>query len=388
MVAVAVIVRATSSLGFAARRARLTDWPGGARSVDRAAAKLDESATGARTKKMDALSEILRSVKLAGAMFFNAEASQPWGVRAPSSRTLGRYLAPDASHVIEFHLVTRGGGYIRVGEETTPFSAGDIVIVPHGDPHEMGNGIGAEFIDGEQSLPKLLSGGLSFSRFGGGGGEPTRLICGYLACEAGLIRPVIAGLPRVVRVHIRNDAAGEWLENSIVHAVDRAVAVEPGSDVILARLAEVLFAEALQRYVNQLPPGRTGWLAGAGDATVGRSLAALHRRPAHSWTLDELAREAGVSRSALTERFARMLGQSPIAYLADWRLELGADALRTTSRSVLQVATEVGYESEAAFNRAFKRRFGKPPAQYRRAFREQRRTAAAVRPAAEALRAG
>jgi AraC-like DNA-binding protein len=338
---------------------------------------------------MDALSEILRSVKLSGAMFYNAECSLPWRVRVPSAHTLGRYVAPDATHVIEFHLVTKGSGYIRVGAETTLFSAGDIVMVPHGDPHEMGNGSGAELIDAEYSLPRLLAGGVERSRFGGGGQE-TWLICGYLACEAGLFRPVLAGLPHVVRVHIRNDAAGEWLENSITHAVERAQAVAPapGSDVILARLAEVLFAEALQRYVNQLPPGRTGWLAGAGDPTVGRSLAALHRRPAHSWTLDELAQEAGVSRSALTERFARMLGQSPIAYLADWRLELGAEALRSTSRSVLQVAAEVGYESEAAFNRAFKRRFGKPPAQYRRAFREQRRTAAAVRQAQRERRTG
>jgi transcriptional regulator GlxA family with amidase domain len=192
-----------------------------------------------------------------------------------------------------------------------------------------------------------------------------------------LIRPVLAGLPRVVRVHLRNDRAGEWLENSITHAVERAAAAAPGSDAILGRLAEVLFAEALQRYVTQLPRGRTGWLAGAGDETVGRSLAALHRQPGYAWTLDQLAKEAAVSRSALTERFARYLGQSPMAYLADWRIELGAEALRTSSRSVLQVASDVGYESEAAFNRAFKRRFGQPPAQYRRTMRDQRRTAQA-----------
>ena len=310
---------------------------------------------------MDALSEILRSVKLSGAMFFNAECSLPWCVNTPSSRTLGSYLTPAASHVIEFHLVTSGRGYIRVGGETTPFSAGDILMIPHGDAHVMGNGTGAEAVDGALALPELLTGGLKLSRLGGGGGEQTRLICGYLACEAGLIQPVLAGLPRVVRVHIRNDAAGEWLEQSILHAVDRAVAVEPGSDVILARLSEVLFAETLQRYVSQLPVGRTGWLAGAGDASVGRSLAALHRQPAHPWTLDELAQEASASRSAFTERFARLIGQSPMAYLADWRLELGAEALRSTSRSVLQVAAQVGYESEAAFNRAFKRAYGTAP---------------------------
>ena len=327
---------------------------------------------------MDALSELLRTVKLSGAMFFDAEGSKPWRVHAPPSKKLGRYVAANASHVIEFHLVVEGSGYIRVGEEMTPFAAGDLLMVPHGDAHEMGNGTGAPVEDISDALPLLLQGGIKHSRFGGGG-EQTRFVCGYFACEAGLIQPVLAGLPRVVRVHIRNDRAGEWLEKSVVHAVERAQSAAPGSDVILARLAEVLFAEALQRWVSQLPTGRTGWLAGAGDATVGKSLAALHRRPAHPWTLDELAAEAGVSRSALTERFAKYLGQSPMAYLADWRLELGAEALRTTSRSVIQIAGEVGYESEAAFNRAFKKRFGSPPAQYRRATREQRRARAAER---------
>jgi AraC-like DNA-binding protein len=250
-------------------------------------------------------------------------------------------------------------------------------MIPHGDPHVMGNGSGVEPVDSSSSLPELLTGGVLRARLGPAGGEETHLICGYLACEAALIRPVLTGLPRVVRVHLRNDRSGEWLENSIAHAVERAASAAPGSAVILARLAEVLFADALQRWVTQLPPGRSGWLAGAADATVGRSLAALHRRPAHSWTLDELAQTAGASRSALTEKFARYLGQSPMAYLTDWRLELGAEALRATSRSVLQVAAEVGYESEAAFNRAFKRRFGKPPAQFRRAAREQRRSAVA-----------
>jgi AraC-like DNA-binding protein len=322
---------------------------------------------------VDALSEVLRAVKLSGAMFYVAECAKPWCVLAPPGRKLGRYVAPNASHLIEFHLATRGSGYVRVGEETMPFSAGDLFMIPHGDAHVMGNGTGVEPLDTSDSLAALLAGGLSPQRIGREGGEETHLVCGYLACDAALIRPVLAGLPCIVRVHLRNDRAGEWLENSIVHAVERAASNVPGSDVILARLAEVLFAEALQRYVAQLPRERTGWLAGAADATVGRSLAALHRRPAHPWTLDELASDAGISRSALTERFARYLGQSPMAYLTDWLLELGAEALRTTSRSVLQVAADVGYESEAAFNRAFKRRFGKPPAQYRRAVRAERK---------------
>jgi AraC-like DNA-binding protein len=320
---------------------------------------------------MDALSELLRAVKLSGALFFNAEGSKPWRIRAASSRDLARCLACEASHVIEFHLVVHGEGYIRVGDETTPFAAGDLLMMPHGDEHEMGNGTGCELTDSSAAETLLREPGIHCVRFGGGG-EGTRFICGYLGCEAGLIRPLLAGLPRVVRVHLRTDGAGEWLEKSICHAVERASVGAPASDVITARLAEVLFAEALQRYLRQLPPGRTGWLAGSGDAAVGRSLAALHRRPAYPWTLDELAQQAAVSRSALTDKFARYLSQSPMAYLTDWRLELGADALRASSRSVVQVAADVGYESEAAFNRAFKRRFGKPPGEYRREARQGR----------------
>jgi AraC-like DNA-binding protein len=332
---------------------------------------------------MDALSELLKVVKLSGAMFFNAECTAPWCIRSPPSHRFGPYIAQAANHIIEFHLLAEGRGYVRVGQETTPLVAGDIVMIPHGDPHYMGNGAAAETIDAEADMAAIFAKRLELVPLGGGG-ESTRLICGYLACEARLIQPVLAGLPRVIRVNIRSDPAGQWLENSIRHAVSQAASAPPGGEVILARLAEVLFTETLRRYLLMLPPGRTGWLAGAGDATVGRSLAVLHGNPQHSWTLDELAREAGVSRSALTERFARYLGQSPMAYLADWRLELGAEYLRTTSRSVFQIAVEVGYDSEAAFNRAFKRRFGKPPAQYRKALREQTRE----RPASSIHRAG
>ena len=161
----------------------------------------------------------------------------------------------------------------------------------------------------------------------------------------------------------------ESLERMVGHAVEQVASGVPGSDVIVARLAEVLFAEALRRYVLQLPPQRTGWLAGAADPNVGRALAEMHQRPAYAWTLEELADVAGVSRSTLGERFARYLGQGPMAYLADWRLELAAESLRTTSRSVLNIAGDVGYESEAAFNRAFKRRFALPPARYRKSLR-------------------
>ena len=319
---------------------------------------------------MDALSELLRVVKLSGALFYKSRCTAPWCFRAPQSTAFLPYVAPDATRIIEFHYISEGRAYVRVGEETTPLEAGDVVMIPHGDAHSMGNGSGGRLLDGKTALNSLMTGQIQLAEFGGGG-ELTGLICGYLACDADLIKPVLAGLPRALRVNLRSDASGEWFENTLRHAVDQAAAVLPGSQVILAHLAEVLFAEVLRRYLLSLPTGRTGWLAGAGDQAVGRGLAALHRRPGHPWSLEELAREAGVSRSALTERFTRYLGVAPMSYLTEWRLELGAEALRTSSRSVQNIALEVGYESEAAFNRAFKRKFAAPPARYRREWRER-----------------
>lgn len=319
---------------------------------------------------MDALSELLRVVKLSGALFYQSRCSAPWCLNAPRSSAFAPYVMPHATHIIEFHHISAGRAYVRVGEETTPLEAGDVVMIPHGDAHQMGNGTGGSTIDGKAALPALMSGRVHLASFGGGG-EETGLICGYLACDADLIKPVLSGLPRVLRVNLRTDQSGEWFENTLRHAVEQAAAAAPGSAVFLAHLAEALFADVLRRYLASLPEGRTGWLAGAGDHAVGRALAAMHRQPSHDWSLDELAREARLSRSALTERFTRYLGTAPMSYLTDWRLELGAEALRTTSRSVQSVAIEVGYESEAAFNRAFKRRFAIPPARYRRLSRER-----------------
>jgi AraC-like DNA-binding protein len=319
---------------------------------------------------MDALSELLRVVKLSGALFYKSRCTAPWCLNAPPSSAFTPYVAPHATHIIEFHHISSGRAFVRVGQETTPLEAGDIVMIPHGDAHQMGNGSGATPIDGDAALPALMSGEVHLSEFGGGG-EETGLVCGYLACDADLIKPVLTGLPRVLRVNLRVDKSGEWFENTLGHAVEQAAAARPGSAVFLAHLAEALFADVLRRYLMSLPEGRTGWLAGSGDPAVGRALAELHRRPAHDWSLDELAREVGVSRSVLTERFTRYLGVAPMSYLTDWRLELGAEGLRTTSRSVQAIAIDVGYESEAAFNRAFKRRFSEPPARYRREWRQR-----------------
>jgi transcriptional regulator GlxA family with amidase domain len=186
-----------------------------------------------------------------------------------------------------------------------------------------------------------------------------------MTCDPYLSRPILSGLPPVFKVNIRTDRAGQWLENSILHLVEEAASGRIGSDAMLAKLSEALFVDTLRRYVASLPEQQIGWLSAARDPIVGKSLGLLHSRIAHPWTIAELAEEVGVSRSALVERFTRYLAEPPMTYLTRWRLELAARSLERTSRGVADIAADVGYESEAAFNRAFKREFGQPPGRYR-----------------------
>ena len=314
---------------------------------------------------MDVLSTVLKTVKLEGAMFYNAEFSAPWSFRSPPSRGVSTYLSAQPRHVIIYHLLTHGHAYAHVeGGERLLLSAGDIVVFPHGDPHIMGNGHDTEPADNGKILREIMAQGLKLVRMGGGG-EVTRFVCGYLACDPQLSKAFLGGLPPVFKVNIGSDNSGRWLENSIRYSVGQANALQTGSEIVVAKLSEALFAETLRRYVDALPEGQTGWLAGARDPDVGSALALLHRQPSDPWTIASLAKQVGVSRSVLAERFRYFLGVPPMAYLTRWRLQLGAQLLTSTSRSVAQIAAEVGYESEPAFNRAFKREFGSPPARFR-----------------------
>ena len=315
---------------------------------------------------MDVLSEVLKAVRLDGALFYNGEFSAPWCFRSPASRAVAPYLSPDSGHVIIFHLLTEGRGYVHIEGEgrPVPLNAGDIIIFPHGDPHLMGNGPAVRAVDMAKELERISSQGLKISRVGGGG-EITKFICGYMACEPQLSQVFLGGLPPVLKINIRNDASGQWLEDSIRYSVGSADISKPGSAAVIAKLSEVLFVEALRRYIALLPQEQTGWLAGVRDPEVGKALALLHRKPSHPWTIASLANDVGTSRSVLAERFRLYLSETPIAYLTRWRLQLGAQMLKSMSSSVAQIAAEVGYESEPAFNRAFKREFGLPPARFR-----------------------
>ena len=326
---------------------------------------------------MDALSEVLKVVKLQGALFFNGEFSSPWSFCSPQSSSVAPYVAPDAGHVIIYHLLTKGRASARlVDGQRIDLEEGDIVIFPHGDAHFIENGASAKSVDMVKELTRIFSLGLKLSRQGGGG-EVTRFVCGFMACEPRLSQVFLSGLPPVFKVSIRNDASGRWLENSIRFSVNENDASRAGGEAVLAKLSEVLFVETLRSYIAQLPAEQTGWLAGARDAEVGKTLALMHRKPGQPWTLASLAREAGLSRSVLAERFRHYLNETPMAYLTRWRLQLGAQMLASTNYPVAQIASEVGYESEAAFNRAFKRQFEHPPAR----FRNQWRSAHATGPA-------
>lgn len=322
---------------------------------------------------MEVLSEVLKAVKLNGAIFYNAEFSSPWAARSVDARTVTSHLSRDSQHVIIFHLLTEGRGYAHIeGEDRPlPLNAGDILIVPHGDAHILGNGPSVSPVERTQVLEQVLSQGLKVSRMGGGG-EVTKFVCGYMSCDPELSRMFLGGLPPIMKVTIRDDRSGGWLEHSIRYSVDNLDPSRPGDEAVLAKLSEALFVETLRRYIAQLPQEQTGWLAGVRDPAVGKALALLHRKPADPWTIASLANEVGISRSVMAERFRRYLSETPIAYLTRWRLHLGAQLLTSTNSSVAHIAGEVGYESEASFNRAFKREFGFPPARFRTRARSAR----------------
>jgi AraC-like DNA-binding protein len=315
---------------------------------------------------MDALSGMLGAVHMTGAIFVNARLSAPWGLTVPHVREFAATLAPGTEHLVNYHLIAEGHALARIeGVPEMRLAPGDILILPHGDGHSLSNGAPTQFVDTGTRLAGYLSGDLIDDELGEGG-EPTHMICGFFGCDRHAAQLFLAGLPPMLRLHIRGDAAGEWLEASIRHLVGESASGRPGGAVLLSKMAEAIFVESLRRYVEQLPAEQTGWLAAVRDPIVGRALARLHREPHRPWTLETLAAATAASRSVLAERFTRLLGEPPLAYLARWRMQVAARLLQRTEKTVVQLACEVGYESEAAFSRAFKREFGLPPSQYRR----------------------
>jgi AraC-like DNA-binding protein len=314
---------------------------------------------------MDALSETLRVVRLVGAIFINARFTAPWCYQSPRADAAAPLLEPGAERVVIFHLITEGECYVEIGSEPpVRLTAGDAVVFPQGHAHRMSSQPGLPPANGAR-LEEVLSRRPRQLAYGGGG-PTTRLVCGYLACDARLAQMLLAGLPSMLHVNVRGSNAGIWLEASVRYALGEARSPRPGGAGVLAKLAEVLFIEVLRLYMNEQSVGRTGWLAGVSDRIVGAALNALHTRPAHTWTLDELARAADTSRSVLAERFQHLVGNSPIQYLTQWRMLLASNLLCRSNAPLARIAEDVGYQTDTAFSRAFRREFGSPPAAWRR----------------------
>jgi AraC-like DNA-binding protein len=323
---------------------------------------------------MDALSDVLSSVRLTGAVFLEMELRARWSYLTAPARSIADVLMPSADHVIPYHLVTEGKCYAHlVDGDPVELEAGDLIMFPAGDRHvlatasDAGLRIEPTAITGE-SLDTLLKRGDVAAFKAGRTGAATRIVCGFLACDGRLAEPILRSLPRLLKVRLRERGTAAWVRSSIEFSVEESSAARPGSAMVLARLSEVLFAEAIRHYMDELPTGKSGWIAGLRDRYVGRTLSLLHAQPAFPWTVEALARKVGLSRSALGERFTALIGSPPMQYLARWRTSLGAAQLRESNASIVRVASDVGYESEAAFSRAFKRDFGLPPAAWRKRF--------------------
>lgn len=316
----------------------------------------------------DTLSEVLRAVRLSGAVFFRVDASPPFVAEAPPGRAVAPYVMPGAEHVIEYHVVTRGSCYAYlIDGPAVQLNAGDIVVFPQGDPHVMSCRPGQrgvvdldEFrLAGQSTLPVPVTLGTA-----GRGTGASEVVCGFLGCDAQPFNPLLATLPRMI--HVAQGRAGlNHIPELIRVALTESASRGAGSECMLSRLSELLFIEVVRKYVADLPRDTTGWLAGLRDEVIGRALGVLHDRPAHAWTLEDLASEVGLSRSMLAERFHHFVGVPPMQYLTRWRMQLAAGLLSNGSAPLIDIATRVGYGSEAAFSRAFKRWVGVAPSAWR-----------------------
>jgi AraC-like DNA-binding protein len=325
----------------------------------------------------DTLSDLLRSVRVRGAVFYYVSCRERWSAESGTSREIAEAVLPGCEHVMEYHMIAKGSGWAAVsGEAPVRLAAGDIVIFPQGDSHILSSEPDvtphrrtAEWVFSTRNDPKPMPISYHHGVVDPGALMPvenasTIALCGFLGCDLRPFNPLVAALPRIL--HLPATRAGEWVTRVIDQAVEESSSRRPGGDAVLERLSEMMFVDAARRYLESLPEGATGWLAGLRDRFVGKALTLMHARPEHDWSIDELANGVGLSRSALHERFTKFVGHAPMQYLASWRIQLGSRLLLETNRNVATIALDVGYDSEASFSRAFRRIVGMPPATWRK----------------------
>jgi AraC-like DNA-binding protein len=314
---------------------------------------------------VDPFSDVLRVIRLAGGVFLEAELTAPWCISGKLSSDDCRPFLVTPRHVIASHFVAAGRMQLQIdGGEAIDVHASELVLLPHNDAHIFGSNLDTAIMPARQIIQPPPGGGISRISYGGGG-EVTQLLCGFLGSETSF-NPLLASLPPVLKLDVRATPSGAWIESSFRFAVSEIAAGRVGSTTVITKLSELLFVEAVSQFVSSLPAERRGWLAGLRDPQVGRALAVIHARPTEAWTAETLALEVGMSRSVFADRFTSLVGQPPMHYLTLWRMHVAAQRLREGHGSVAQIGFEVGYESEAAFSRAFKRQFGVAPGTWRR----------------------
>lgn len=314
---------------------------------------------------MDALSDVLRVIRLSGGVFLEAHLTAPWCFKGRLSAEDCKAFQVAPALVIATHYVVSGKMLVQVvGSEAVEVRAGELVLLPHNHVHAFGSDVTVPPFSQPDEVKAKAAG--EFSRIElGGGGEVTQLLCGYLGSDHAF-GPLLASLPPLLKLDVKSTPTGAWIESSFRFAVSQIAAGRVGSTTVIAKLSELLFVEAVSQYIAGLSEDKKGWLAGLRDPQIGQALSLMHAKPAKTWSAEELATEVGMSRSGFAERFGSLVGQPPMQYLTYWRMQLAAQRLRESREAVAQIAYAVGYESEAAFGRAFKREFGKGPGEWRR----------------------
>jgi AraC-like DNA-binding protein len=309
----------------------------------------------------DALSDILSALRLRGTIYFRTEFNPPWGVAVPAFRNVAR-----------FHLAARSSCWVRVAGEDRPvaLAQGDLIVIPHGAAHVLADEPDRDATTVDDVLQKTgYEGGGALVYGGRDEGRSTRLICGHFEFDDAVIHPLLDALPRYIHITGSETLNHVWLENAMKFVSVESLGEQPGSEAIVHRLSEIIFIQVVRIYVERAG-GAAGCLAGITDPQIGRALGAMHSSPATAWTVERLAQEAGMSRTSFAVRFARLVGMTPLNYLTHWRMQEARRLLRQTRDPVLAIAECAGYHSEAAFNRAFKKRFAATPAAYRRQLKQ------------------
>jgi AraC-like DNA-binding protein len=317
----------------------------------------------------DPLSDVLKTVRLTGAAFFDIEARGSWAVSSPQRDLILPKILPRADHLIAYHVVTAGQCFGTIaGGEPVALAAGEAIVFTNGDSHIMSSSPGMEAPPTTQDVVEVAAANQRPFHINCGGDGPVSasLVCGYLACDARPFNPVLENLPRVIKATDKSQSNAGWLAQFVRFAVAESSEKRVGGETMLTKLSELMFVDVLRRHIEALSPQNAGWLAGLRDPFVGKALSLLHSKPAHDWTIEELAKQVGQSRSVLAERFMLLVGTPPIHYLAKWRMQMASELLSGSNANLASIAAKIGYESEAAFSRAFKKMIGVPPSEWRR----------------------